>query len=56
NTKAYKLYNPVTREVVINRDVQFIENEAWDGSIEKTVSITPIDPHDDMADDTLEKQ
>jgi hypothetical protein len=39
-SKAYKLYNPTTRKVLISRDVQFVEDEAWDGSIEKIVNIS----------------
>ena len=34
DTKSYKLYDPVTRKVIISRDVQFVENESWDGTIE----------------------
>ena len=34
-SRAYKLYNPITHKYVINRDVQFKEDEAWDGSIDK---------------------
>ena len=40
DTKAYKLFNPITRKVIFSRDVQFIEEEAWDGSIKKIVNIT----------------
>ena len=36
-SRAYKLYNPITKKYVINRDVQFKEEEAWDGSIDKFV-------------------
>ena len=28
DTKAYKLYDPVARKVIISRDVQFFENES----------------------------
>jgi hypothetical protein len=28
-SKAYKLYNPKTKELIINRDVIFLEDEAW---------------------------
>ncbi|KAH9304361.1 hypothetical protein KI387_008765, partial [Taxus chinensis] len=56
NTKSYKLFNPVTRKFIISRDVQFVENEAWDGSINKIVSVTLTIPHDDMADETIEQQ
>lgn len=37
-SKEYRLYNPVTKKYVINRDVEFKEEEAWDGSIDKVVS------------------
>jgi hypothetical protein len=29
-SKAYKLYNPITRNIVISRDVQFDEENTWD--------------------------
>ena len=38
DSKAYRLYNPITKKYVINRDVEFKEEEAWDGSIDKIVS------------------
>ncbi|KAH9294799.1 hypothetical protein KI387_038387, partial [Taxus chinensis] len=53
---TYKLFNPTTRKVIINRDVQFVENEAWDGSIEKIVNVEEVIPHDDMADESIEQQ
>ena len=43
DTKGYKLYDPVTRKVIIRRDVQFVENEAWDGTVEKIVKIFTYD-------------
>ena len=27
--KAYKLYNPVTKQLVVSRDVKFIEDKCW---------------------------
>ena len=27
--KAYKLYNPVSKKVVVSRDVKFIEDKSW---------------------------
>ena len=30
DTKAYKLYDPVIRKVIISQDVQLVENESWD--------------------------
>lgn len=38
-SKAYHLYNPVTKKVVTSRDVKFAEEEAWDGSVQRTVNV-----------------
>ena len=46
-SKAYKLYNPSTKKVIISRDVKFIEEEAWDGSLEKTINVKACIPHED---------
>jgi hypothetical protein len=50
-TKVYKLYDPIARKVIINRDVQFVENEAWDGSIAMTIKII-----DAMGDDETKEE
>ncbi|KAH9310278.1 hypothetical protein KI387_044223 [Taxus chinensis] len=39
-SKAYKLYNPITKNSIIRRDVQFIEEQACDGSVDKLTNIT----------------
>eukprot|EP00253_Pinus_taeda_P030907 PITA_30907 len=46
-SKSYKLYNPLTEKVIIKRDGQFIEEEAWDGSLEKAVNDKQCIPHED---------
>ena len=46
-SKAYKLYNPSTKKLIVSRDVQFIEDEAWDGSLEKTVNVKACISHED---------
>lgn len=40
-SKAYKLFNPITKKVIISQDVIFKEEESWDGSIDKSIAGTP---------------
>nr|GEX83448.1 retrovirus-related Pol polyprotein from transposon TNT 1-94 [Tanacetum cinerariifolium] len=35
-SKGYKLYNPVTRNVVVSRDMKFDEEGSWDWSIQES--------------------
>jgi hypothetical protein len=41
-SKAYKLFNPITKKVIVSRDVVFKEEESWDGNIDKTITGTRI--------------
>jgi len=36
-SKAYKLYNPVIKRTIINRDVVFKGQESWNGTVDKIV-------------------
>jgi hypothetical protein len=56
DTKAYKLHDPITRKVIISSNVQFEENEAWDGSIERIVRIIDAIGHDDTKDEVVKKK
>nr|GEV87406.1 NB-ARC domains-containing protein [Tanacetum cinerariifolium] len=40
-SKGFKLYNPVTRKVVVSRDVEFDEEGSWDWSVQESKSPTP---------------
>jgi hypothetical protein len=51
DSKAYRLYNPVTKKYFINKDVEFKEEEAWDGSIDKIVSGGAKISHEDDDED-----
>jgi hypothetical protein len=30
--KAYRLYNPITKKLILSRDVKFLENQIWNDS------------------------
>ena len=47
-TKAYKLYDPATRKVIIICNVQFVENEWCDGVVNINVNIVSNVDNDDM--------
>ena len=49
DTKSYNLYDSFARKVIISRDVQFVENESWDGTIDTNVKIVSNVDNDDMA-------
>eukprot|EP00253_Pinus_taeda_P015702 PITA_15702 len=53
-SKAYRLYIPSTKKFFVSRDVQFIEEEAWDGSIEKTMNVKSCLSHDEDDDEMAE--
>ncbi|XXG89957.1 hypothetical protein AAC387_Pa12g1836 [Persea americana] len=42
-SKAYKLYNPLTKKVVVSRDVVFSEEEAWKWNEENTAQEKPLE-------------
>ena len=54
DTKAYKLYDPVTKKVIISRDVQFVENESWDGTVDTNVNIVSNIDNDDMEEEVVQ--
>jgi hypothetical protein len=48
------LYDPIARKFIINRYVQFVETESWDGSIEKTIKIIDVITNDDMEEEVVQ--
>ena len=54
DSKGYRLYNPSTKKFVISRDVQFIEEEAWNGSIKKIVNVKICLSHDEDEENVIE--
>ena len=51
-SKAYKLYNPIRKKLIINRDVQFVEGEARHGTLDKTINIAANIPQEEDEDFT----
>jgi hypothetical protein len=44
-SKAYRIYNPITKKLILSRDVQFLENQFWDDSENQQVdSQNPLLP------------
>ena len=52
--KAYKLYDPVARKVIIIWDVQFFDNESWDETFDINVKIMSSVDHDDMTEEVVQ--
>ena len=49
-SKADKLYNPVTKNTIISIDVVLKEQESWNGIVDKTVNEqVPLMEEDDVA-------
>ena len=48
------MYEPVTRKVIISRDVQFVENESWDGTVDINVKIVSNVDNDDMEEEVVQ--
>ena len=50
-SKAYKLYNPITKKTIISRDVVFKEQESWNGTVDKTIDAqVPLMEEDDVVE------
>ena len=54
DTKAFKLYDLVARKVIISHNVQFVENESWDGTVKKNVKIVSHVEHEDMTEEVVQ--
>ena len=49
DSKAYKLYNPITGKVVVSRNVVFNENASWEWSEDRVKQMKmPLDITDDL--------
>lgn len=55
-SKENRIYNLITEKYIISRDVEFKEEESWDGSIDKSVVERTILSHGDDNEDEKEAQ
>ena len=53
-SEYYRLYIPSTKNFFFSRDVQFIEEESWDGSIQKIVNVKNCLSHDEDDEEIAE--
>ena len=48
------MYDPVARKVIISRDVQFVENESWDGTVDINFNIVSNVDNDDIEEEVVQ--
>ena len=48
------MYDHVARILIISRDVQFVKNESWDGTIDINVKIVSNVDNDDMDEEVVQ--
>ena len=52
-SKAYRLYNPITKKLILSRDVQFLENQFWNDSENQQMdSQNPLLPSSENAENS----
>ena len=47
NSKAYRLYNPISKKMITSRNVIFKEEEARDGNMDKVITSGALIPNED---------
>ena len=52
-SKAYRLYNPVTKRIIISRDVVFMENEKWSWNKDKQITSSRVESSDDEQNEEI---
>jgi hypothetical protein len=52
-SKACRLYNPITKKLILNRDVRFLENQFWnDSEYQQMDSQNPLLPNSENAENS----
>ena len=55
-SKAYRLYDPITKEIIISKGVEFLENQSWDGSVDESSSTSSKVPTIEEEEDDIGDQ
>ena len=55
-SKAYRLYDPIDKKIVISRDVEFLENQSWDGLVDESLSTSSKVPTNKEEEDDIGDQ
>jgi hypothetical protein len=52
-SKAYRIYNPITKKLILSRDVKFLENQFWNDSEKQQMdSQNPLLPNSENAENS----
>ncbi|KAF7831480.1 Retrovirus-related Pol polyprotein from transposon RE2 [Senna tora] len=51
HSKAYRIYKPQTKTIVISRDVVFMEEDHWDWNADESGQISHMQPSEDNVND-----
>jgi hypothetical protein len=55
-SKAYRLYNPITKKLILSRDVKFLENQFWNDSKNQQMdSQNPLLPSSENAENSRQQ-
>ena len=55
-SKAYRLYDPIDKKIIISRDVEFLKNQSWDGLVNESSSTSSKVPTIEEEEDDIGDQ
>ena len=55
-SKTYRFYDPINKKIIILRDVEFLENQSWDGLVDESSSTSSKVPSIEEEEDDISDQ
>ena len=55
-SKAYRLYDPINKKIILPRDVEFLEIQSWDGLVDESSSTSNEVPTIEKEEDEISDQ